>query len=66
MRRLIVAIVAITLALSPAGVAGLPHGASSAHADLGWCPECEESASIPVNEGHIISTPLPALPPLQR
>lgn len=68
MRRLIVAIVAVTLALSPVGFAGLLHGAPSAHADLGWCPECEESAVIigPLNAGYGPLAPSAALPPLQR
>jgi|GEM_PF-3575679 len=68
MRRVIVAVVAAALALGPTGFAGLSHGAPSAHADLGWCPECDEAAAVigPLDPGYSLPAPPSMLPSLRR
>jgi hypothetical protein len=63
MRRLLAAMIAASLALSPVAFFGVTAGIQSAHADLGWCDECD---IVVVNPGTPAPTPAPALPPVHR
>ena len=60
MRRLLAAIVAASLALSPVAIFGVTTGFQSAHADLGWCDECD---IVVINPGTPAPTPAPAPAP---
>jgi hypothetical protein len=63
MRRLLAAMIAASLALSPVAFFGVTAGMQAAHADLGWCDECD---IVVVNPGTAAPVPAPALPPVHR
>ncbi len=46
MRRLLTMLAAATLALSPVAFFGVTSGIQAAHADLGWCDECDMARPI--------------------
>ena len=46
MRRCLTALIAASLALSPVAIVGVTSGISAAHADLGWCDDCEIAQPI--------------------
>lgn len=60
MHRLAAALIAATFALSPLAIFGVTSGMQAAHADLGWCDECD--AARPVRVPVPLSAPTLAPP----
>ena len=65
MRRLLAAAIAAAFALSPVAFFGVTSGMQAAHADLGWCDECDV---VVVGGGSPITTaptaPAPIVSPI--